>query len=69
VNKKAKPNIRADLLKTLFSKAKFLCPRYDETNSDVNKRTIATTAKTRPMSEKERGNCKPIPPKHDNKHP
>ena len=56
MNKKATPNIRAVLLKTFFSMAKFR-PRYDDTNSDVTIRTSATTVKTRLMSQKERGNC------------
>lgn len=71
MNKKAKPKIRAVLLKNLFSMAKLVRSRYGEVNSDVIKRTIDTIAKTRLKSQKERGNSKPIakPPKHDNKRP
>ena len=68
VNRKANPNVSAVLLKAFFSMAKFRS-RYDDANSDVIKRTNATTPRTRLMSQKESGNCKSIPQQNDNKYP
>ena len=57
VTMNAAPRTRAASRRRVLSIGKFMCPEWENSNSEVTSRIIAVIAIQRLMSDRERGNC------------